>query len=109
MKRTAFVAAAVILAGASVPGEESLFNPARIPPGSIVYLVARRPPVSLSRAEVLELTNKLLTVSHNREKFQIAESNVLELTVLQRPPDPNAPPTETKKSIWQRLLSFWKK
>lgn len=115
-------------------GEEILFNPAQLWPGTIVRIAALRPPITLSRAEVLACTSNKLTVSHGRDTFVVTGSNVLELAVLdtsqaripagreaetddapisgprsaRRPVDPASAKNDSK-GFWDRVKDFWRK
>ena len=125
-KHMVILVAGAVLAGGVAWGADVALTAAQLPPGTIVRVAARRPAITLSRAQVVECTNRLLTISHKREKYSIIESNLLDLVVLERPePEPGAEPAEAggdsgaagdrpagrnrgSKGIWQRLLSFWK-
>ena len=108
---------------------EVALTAAKLPPGTIVRIAAKRPAITLSHAQVIQCTNNSVIVAHKRERFYVAESNLLDLVVLERP-DPvpgedsslangdsgaagsssDRPEGRNKapKSFWQRLLSFWK-
>ena len=125
-KRTLILVLGMVLASGVVWGAEVSLTAAKLPPGTIVRIAARRPAITLGRAQVVDCTNNLLTVSHKRERFAVAESNLIDLVVLERPdPEPGTDPSATgtdpgsssdrptarnkaPKSVWQRLLSFWK-
>jgi hypothetical protein len=117
-------------------GAEKRLDPESIPPGAVVRLAARKPPVNLAHAEVVSCTSNQITVLNNDEQFTIAANNLLSLTVLKGstngPPgsgfpasqgaspsskgpgnaaDPapaTAPEPPAKKSLWQKLSSLWK-
>jgi hypothetical protein len=137
MKRIDMLLAAVILAASSVLAEDAFtFNTDKLIPGSIVRVSARRPPINLGRAEVVNCTSDLLTVRHERETFHILSSNVLQLAVVVAGPGgsrSNAPAAasakassdapagaDTKpgkdaatqvslaKSLWQKVAGLWK-
>ncbi len=128
-KRTLILVAGMALVGGVVSSAEVSLTTATLPPGTIVRISARRPAINLGRAEVVACTNRALTVSHKREWYLVAESNLIDLVVLERPEsDPGADPSaasadsgssgsasdragsrkKAPKSVWQRLLSFWK-
>ncbi len=129
VKRTLILVLGMTLVGGVVWSAEVALTAAKLPPGTIVRISARRPAINLSRAEVVTCTNRALTVSHKREWYLVAESNLIDLVVLERPdPDPGSDPSaagadsgnsgsssdrassrnKAPKTAWQRLLSFWK-
>jgi hypothetical protein len=125
VKHTVILVAGAVLTAGVAGGADVALTAAQLPPGTVVRIAARRPAITLGRAQVVECTNRLLTVSHKREKYTIVESNLLELVVLERPePEPGAEPVagdgtgsssdrpagrrKASQGLWQRLLSFWK-
>ncbi len=114
-----------MLAAGAVQGEDAFttFNPRNLPRGSIVRVAARRPPVNAAHAEVVECTTNLLTLRLKRDRFSIAPTNILELTLLAKPEDAPAPEPEaqsgedsgklirqvapTEKGLWERIKAFW--
>ena len=123
-KRTLILVTGMVLASGIGWGAEVTLTAAKLPPGTIVRIAARRPAITLARAQVVECTNNLLVVTNKREKFRVAESNLLDLAVLELPePEPGADPAsgeagsssdrpggrrKAPQTIWQKLFSFWK-
>jgi hypothetical protein len=108
--------------GASA-GEEC-FNPASMPAGSIVRIVAKRPPINLRKAEVMECTTNRLLIQCRGDQFTVSASNVLDIELIEKgiassgkaaanEPSANAAPASptlnsTNKSFWARIKSLWK-
>jgi hypothetical protein len=125
-KRTLILVMGMVLGSGVVWGTEVALTSAKLPPGTIVKIAAKRPAITLSRAQVVECTNHHLTVSHKRERFCVAESDLLDLVVLELPePEPGTDPAaangqsdsrsdrpggrgKAPKSFWQKLFSFWR-
>ncbi len=131
-KQALVLVATAILAGPATAVVDE-FNTENLPPGAIVRIVARRPAITLSRAEVVQCTSNLLTLANKTDRFEVSISNVIEMTILERPQggvaagggnqaasDPlgrssgkrseagSGPASASgKKSLWQRLLSLW--
>jgi hypothetical protein len=120
MNRLAIVGGTLLLAANAIGAEEA-FDPRSVPPGSIVRIAARRPPINLGRAEVVECTSNAVTLRHDRDRFTVALSNVLELAVLEKGKEIVEPgagqngaspkkggPAAKSTNLWDRIKGFWK-
>jgi hypothetical protein len=127
MNYNALLVGTLILAAAAAQGED-VFNPNNLPPGSIVRVVAKRPPINLRRADVVGCTSNLLTLRHKTDRFDVSPSNIIELTLLEKgvvvpPPDatgqtaqadsqPDAKEPADRlqgvKALWARIKNLWK-
>jgi hypothetical protein len=123
MNHTSLIVGTLILAAAAVQGQDA-FNPKSLPTGTVVRIVARKPPINLGRAEVLDCSSNLLYLRHNRDKFSIVPSNIMELAIVEKAPAPAASEahpeggadgqkessdqTQGKKSLWERIKALWR-
>jgi hypothetical protein len=123
MTNEAIIAGMLILAANTEAGED-YFNPKDMTPGSVVRIAARRPAINLGRAEVVDCTTNLLTVRHNKDKFTVVPSNVLEMVMIERAPGgaageagvetgadgqrEGAEPAQAKRSVWEWIKALFR-
>jgi len=117
MKRLAIVTGTLLLA-ANAFAEEEPISPAMVPTGSIVRIVAQRPPISLGHAELVQVSSNTVTLRHRRDKFTtgdrftVALSNILEFKVLELAKAPEgaagAKGAASKTNLWDKIKGYWK-
>jgi hypothetical protein len=123
MKQSAILVGCLMMAVGTWAEEEGL-NPANLPAGSIVRVVARQPAINLARAKVVECTTNTIVVKHKKDSFTIIASNILEISLLEKASptvttdgqvegDTNLPAGKsnkngTKPTLWERIKNLWK-
>lgn len=138
MKQILLLAGLWLLAALDGLAQAPTFNPANLGPGSVVRIAARRPPINLARAEVVQCATNQITVRQigvvNGGVFTVNAGNVLDLAILESVPAPVSPearaaatnssatlpgqlgavkaagPKQPPKSgLWERIKRLWSK